>query len=147
MSDTMKMDELRDNGLVVSESNIELKLRKLNTGDIFNAARMIKRLEIKEELKSLIGRFSTKTDQEKEGIPDESADEKGKLEVGVDFIFSLMEILTNESAENEFYRFLANPLGVSEQQVKELEIEILAEAVMKIADIERWKHFLSQAVR
>ena len=150
----LQTDELLDDGIAIRESGIELNLRKLNTGDIFRAARMVKRLGIKEDLKKLLSKFSNSDSSE---LPQDSSihvvradyekKEKNKMEIGIDFIFSLLEILTNEKAEHELYQFISGPLGITDQQVEELEIESLADALLKIADIEYWKYFLSRAAR
>ena len=144
----LQTNELLDDGIAIRESGIELNLRKLNTGDIFRAARMVKRLGIKEDLKKLLSKFSN-SDSSK--LPQDSSDdekiEKNKMEIGIDFIFSVFEILTNEKSEHELYQFISGPLGITDQQVEELEVESLAEALLKIADIEYWKYFLSRAAR
>lgn len=136
-------DVLQADGLEIQESNIQLNLRKLNTGDIFSAARMVKRLGIKEELKTLVADFSGQdASEDKENSP-----ERSKTEVGIDICFSILEIFTNENAELELYQFLSAPLGISAYEVGCLELERIAEALMKIADIERWKDFLSRVAR
>lgn len=135
-------------GLEVEESNISLNLRKLNTTDIFAAARMVKRLSIKEELKALVADLTVQGESaEVESEKEEETSEKSKMEIGIDIFFSVLEIFTNENAEQELYQFLSGPLGISAYEVGSLELERIAEALMKIADIERWKDFLSRVAR
>lgn len=110
-------------------------MRKLNLGDVFKCARMIKRLEIKEEVKHLLTKISKKSEEE----------DKDATAVGVEFVFDLLEIFTTEEAEKELYAFISGPLDVSEQEVRAYDLDKFATAILDIASVESWKIFFSRA--
>lgn len=106
-------------------------MRKLQTSDVFELARLIKRAGIKDELKDV----ALKANKE---------DIEG---TGFDLIFGVVEKLTEQKVEDDLYKFLSGPLEESPEEVKVMDPLELVEKIMRIADMEKWKAFLKLAVR
>lgn len=104
-------------------------MRNLQTRDFFKAARLIKKLGIKDKIK----KFSLEvgTNQKPE-------------EVGFDFLFMLLGECADSAAEKEIYSFLAGPLEVEPEVVEKMDFLELIQEIMKVADVERWKSFFTQ---
>lgn len=109
-------------------------MRKLNLSDVFKFARMVKSLELKEEVKAMLTKFSKRAEQE----------EADPTAAGVDFVFDLLEIFTTDEAEREFYGFISGPLEVSPKEAQEYAFVEFASAVVEIASIKDWKVFFKQ---
>lgn len=107
-------------------------MRQLNTGDLFKAARLIRKMGIKEDLKKFA-----------EGI---NADQKQE-EVGIDLLILIFERATDESSEQLIYEFLSGPFEVTPDVVKEMELFTLVESLFEVADIEKWKGFFQGVLR
>ena len=107
-------------------------MRQLNTGDLFKAARLIRKIGIKEDLKTFA-----------EGI---KADQKQE-EVGFDLLMLIFERATDETSEKLIYEFLSGPFEVTLDEVKEMELFALVESLFQVADVEKWKGFFQGALR
>lgn len=107
-------------------------MRQLNTSDLFKAARLIRKMGIKEDLKKFA-----------EGI---NADQNQE-EVGIDMLMLIFERATDETAEQLIYEFLAGPFEVAPHEVKEMELFKMVESLFKVADVEKWKGFFKGVLR
>ena len=107
-------------------------MRQLNTSDLFEAARLIRKMGIKEELKKFA-----------EGI---NADQNQE-EVGIDMLMLIFERATDEISEQLIYEFLAGPFEVAPHEVKEMELFTMVESLFKVADVEKWKGFFKGVLR
>lgn len=107
-------------------------MRKLETRDVFAFARLIKQVHLKEELKTLFSQQS------------ESRDE---LEVGLNLLLSLIELFAEKEAEQLFYEFLSGPFELSPEEVSSMELFELIAKVKEIAEWDKWRHFLTLAIR
>lgn len=107
-------------------------MRQLNTGDLFKAARLIRKMGIKEDLKVFA-----------EGI---NSDQKQE-EVGIDLLMLIFERATDEASEQLIYEFLAGPFETTADGVKEMELFTMVENLFKVADIEKWKGFFRGVLR
>ena len=107
-------------------------MRQLNTSDLFKAARLIRKMGIKEDLKKFA-----------EGI---NADQNQE-EVGIDMLMLIFERATDETSEQLIYEFLAGPFEVAPHEVKEMELFTMVESLFKVADIEKWKGFFQGVLR
>ena len=104
-------------------------MRKLNAGDLFKAARMIKRMGIKEDLKN----FSENLDKD--------ATQEG---VGFDLLMLIMEKATEEGTEKLIYEFLAGPFMKTPDEVENMDLFEMVETLFKVADVEKWKGALQK---
>lgn len=107
-------------------------MRDLQTSDVFALARLIKLLELKEELKVLAV----------------NAEEETNLKsLGFDVLFTLINKASEKNCEKAFYDFLAGPFELEPKHIASMDPIQLLENVTKIASIDRWKSFLQLAVR
>ncbi len=105
-------------------------MRNLQTRDIFAAARLIKDLKLKDTIKELTTQV------------DKGQDVK---DIGIDMAMGVFEKCTDKESEKRVYEFLAGPLEVTAEEVEKMDLVEIIENITKIADIEKWKLFLSQA--
>ena len=106
-------------------------MRSLNTRDLFKAIRVVKETGIKEAFKSNIGDFKNKSEKE----------------IGIDLIFTVLESATEKNTEEQIYDFLSGPLEIKKEEVGNLDPIELADKILEIANIEKWKDFLSRAAQ
>ena len=107
-------------------------MRKLNTSDLFAAMRMIKKCKLKDTIKETILTIDKKQDVEATGF---------------DLIFGIIEAMSEENCEKEFYNFLSKPFEMTPQEVEKLEIDNLINGIKEIADLENWKSFFTQVLK
>lgn len=104
-------------------------MRKLQTSDIFNTLRLIKKVDLKEELKPVIKM---------------AADKELKIEdVGITGILSVIEILTEKKAEQGMYEILAGPFEMTAKEVEKLELDELVINIETLAKENNLKRFFS----
>lgn len=103
-------------------------MRNLQTKDIFSMSRLIMSLNLKEELKKI--------------TVDKNSDINS---VGYEVFFTVLGKCTDESAEKKVYEFLSGPLEVKTEEVASMDPLDLAEKVMEVASMDKWKLFLSKA--
>lgn len=115
------------------------EIRKLNTGDLFEFMRMVKRTGVKEELKK-----ATKGEKNEK---DPLNNEKAQIETGMDLAFSIFEIFSNEKSEDEIFKFLARPFQCTPKDVQENDLTDTVEKILEIADIQKWKSFFKLATQ
>lgn len=126
-------------------------MRNLNTSDVFEFARMIKDLGLKEEIKEIsvkataaLNNQSLKTQENEEA----GSEQTNMLEnVGMDMFLGLLEKLTEKKSESAFYKFLSGPFEIEPEAVGKLDPLELIEGLTKMADVQRWKGFLKLAIR
>lgn len=107
-------------------------MRKLNTGDLFKAARMIKKMGIKEDLE----KFAEKLD--------ENATQEG---AGVDLIMLILEKATENETERLIYEFLSGPFETKAEDVEKMDLFEMVETLFTVADVEKWKGLFQKALR
>lgn len=110
-------------------------MRKLQTRDIFELARVVKKVDLKEELKEI----AIKTNKDNEGADEYS--------LGFDFIFGVIEKFIEKESENAIYEFLSGPFECTPEEVEKIDPFDLVQGIFEIASIEKWKSFLKLAVR
>ena len=94
-------------------------MRKLQTSDIFNALRLIKKANLKEEIKPIL-----------------KMAESGELkveEVGINGVLSFIEILSEKKAEQGIYELLAGPFEMKPKEVEQMDLITLAEHLETLA--------------
>lgn len=141
-------------------------VRKLNTSDLFEFMRMVKRTGVKEELKKIAKNIPKKeklpklevvkltVDTEKAvgidpNVTAELVEEKKSIqaEVGIELAFSIMEIFSNKNAEDEIYKFLARPFQCESKDVAENDLMDTIEKLKDVADAGKWASFFKLATQ
>ena len=110
-------------------------MRKLETRDMFELARTVKKIGIKEELKNIAKEIN------------EKGKELDTYEAGFDLVLSVIEKFSEKNSEQAFYEFLSGPFEVDPKEVETMEIIDLIEGIFEMASIDKWKSFLKIAVR
>ncbi len=107
-------------------------MRNLNFGDMFQLARIIKKLKIKDELKDITSNITEKSN---------------KMEIGIDLMYVIFDKATEKQAEQEIYKFLSRPFEVKPEEVEKMDLFEVVENFSKVANLEEWKVFLKQAAK
>lgn len=111
-------------------------MRDLKSTDLFAALRVVREVGVKDELKSFAQRISGK----------EIGEEKQR-EIGTEFLFGLLGNAGSEKAEKAIYEFLAGPLEISVQDLREMGPIEFGQKIIEFVDsvdIEAWKAFFTQ---
>lgn len=113
-------------------------MRKINTGDAFKAARLIKHSGLKDLFLEL---YTTKA-------MDEATDKEKELatkRMGIDFVFSLLDALAEAKVEKSFYELIE---GITEKQnIEEQPIEETIEDLQIIWKENDMKSFFTSVLR
>lgn len=107
-------------------------MRNLNTGDLFKAARMIKEMGIKEELKA----FAENLD-----------DNVNQKDAGIDLLMLIFSKVTETKSEKLIYKFLAGPFEMEVEEVEKMDLFEMIETLFTVADVEKWKGLFQKALR
>jgi len=113
-------------------------MRSLQTRDLFNAVRLVKEIGIREEIKNVALKVNV-NDENKEKINIE--------EIGIDLIFSIFDRAVEKNVEEKIYEFLAGPFECEVNDIAKMDPLELLERITKVADIKKWKDFLSKAAQ
>jgi|GEM_PF-2639094 hypothetical protein len=131
-------------------------VRKLNTADLFEFMRMVKRTGVKDELKKVAKSMPKKEKKPQLKVVEESDDNSPELivkeapsqaEVGIDLAFSVMEIFANKKAEEEIYAFIARPFQCAPEEVAENDLMDTIEKLKDVADAQKWASFFKSATQ
>lgn len=109
-------------------------MRKLNGHDVFMALRVMKKIEIKEELVELAKAINDK------------GSNLTQTTLGAKLILSVLANCGDEAAEKAFFEFLAGPLETTSETLAEMELaELFAqvEELIQSIDVEEWKAFFT----
>ena len=106
-------------------------MRKINTGDIFKAARLIKVANLKDRIIEI---YKEKQDKDIEAV-------------GLDIIFTLIESCSNKEVENIFYEFLSGILETEINSLKEMELKNLINNLQRIAKDNDLTYFFKLATQ
>lgn len=104
-------------------------MRKLKTTDVFEALRLIRKANIREELIPIVKQAAGS------GLAVE--------EVGIDGLLGVIEVLAEKKAERAMYDFLAGPFEISADQVADLSLDELVEKLSELAKENDLKNFIS----
>lgn len=110
-------------------------MKKLTGKDLINAARLVKRLEVSDEITRLATSVQNGTFK------------KNQEQIGVQLVFTVVGNLGTEDAEKCLWEFLANPFEMKPEEVAELELIELGkkvEELISLEDPEEWKSFFRQ---
>lgn len=104
-------------------------MRKLRTSDIFSACRLLNAIGVREEIRNVAMQA------------EESKTKKVKIDMGFDLLFGILEKATEENAETEIYKFIANLFECEWEKVRDMDPIELVKDLEKVANIEEWKNF------
>ncbi len=130
-------------------------VRKLNTADLFEFMRMVKRTGVKDEIKKLAKNMPkkekppklTEVGDEVAETPEVVQEKPSQAEVGIDLAFSVMEIFSNKKAEDEIYKFIARPFQCTPEEVAENDLMDTIENLKEVADAQKWASFFKSAIQ
>lgn len=111
-------------------------MRKLKTTDVFTALRIIKKANIREELKPVMLSVAEKVAN---GTADVS-------DIGLDGVLAVLEALSEKGAEQGIYEFLAGPFECTPKKVADMELALLIKNLQELAeenDLASFFHSLS----
>ena len=104
-------------------------MRKLNTGDLFKMAKLIKSPKVNEEIEHLISEAK------------EVSTEDGKKELGVKLFNVLIMGCGNENVDEKFYDLIAGITSKTSKEIEDMELETLfgiCKQIVKNNDIARF---------
>lgn len=107
-------------------------MRKLQTKDVFAAMRIIKKANMREEIKPFIKLAS-----------------EGSInieDIGIEGILGLIETFVEKNAENAIYEVLAGPFEVKPDEVASMELNTLKENLEALAKENNLKVFFTSLV-
>ena len=116
-------------------------MRNLQTRDMFNAVRLIKNLNLKEDIRGIILNAANKEDS------CEDKNNKNNMNIGVDLLFVILDKSCEKNTEEKVYEFLSGPFECTSEEVAKLDPIDLIDNLSKVANVEKWKAFLSKAVQ
>lgn len=114
-------------------------MRNLITSDLFAALRIVKEVDVKEEIKRLSA-----------AIQNDKVSKQTQTEIGMELIFSLLANCGTERAEKAFYAFLSGVMEIDEDALKNMELTEFADKVKEMVeaiDIDHWKGFFHSLVQ
>ena len=103
-------------------------MRKANTSDLFNVARLINSLNLKDDL------FNAQNGSE------------DVERIGFDCIFNIFEKATTKQAEEQIYECLANPFEMKPEEVGQLDITTLIDDFTQCFDLTTLINFIKRAI-
>ena len=107
-------------------------MRKLETSDVFAAARLMKKFGLKEKFKEAAEKADSARDI---------------FDKGYDFIWDLFDTATEQQSEKDIYTFLAGPLEMTPEEVSHLHLDKLLESLQQMAAENNLVGFFKSAAR
>lgn len=107
-------------------------MRKLETSDVFAACRLMKKLGLKEKLKT---------------IAEEANEVKDVFDKGYDLLWSIFDTATEQNGEKDIYAFLSGPLEMTPEEVSHLHLDELLESLKQMAVENNLLGFFKSAAR
>ena len=90
-------------------------MRKLQTADVFNAMRMIKKANLKEEIKPYLMMAAS--------------GEVNVEEVGIEGVLGLIETMSEQKIESAIYEVLAGPFEMTADEVAKMDLDKMIECL------------------
>ena len=109
--------------------------RKLEFGDVFEGARLVERIGIREEVIEVAKRA------------EESKTKKVQIDMGFDLFFGIMSKAITREAEQEIYKFLSNIFECKPEEVKKMDPLAVFETLKEVASIEEWANFFKSVAK
>ena len=110
-------------------------MRNLETHDVFAAARLLKKIGVREEIKAVA----------KEA--EEKKNKRVQFDMGFDLMFGILEKATEENAEIEIYKFIAELFECEWEEVRRMKPIELFKKLEQVANIEEWKSFFEYVAK
>ena len=110
-------------------------MRNLETHDVFAAARLLKKIGVREEIKAVA----------KEA--EENKNKRVQFDMGFDLMFGILEKATEENAEIEIYKFIAELFECEWEEVRRMKPIELFKKLEQVANIEEWKSFFEYVAK
>lgn len=107
-------------------------MRNLKTTDIFSLCRLLNKIGIREEIREV-----AKQAEETKG-------NKIRFDMGFDLMFGIIEKATEEKAETEIYKFIADIFECEWETVRDMDPLELLEKLEEVAEFEKWKNFFKR---
>ncbi len=105
-------------------------MRKLAAKDIFTLARILREINIKEDVKRIAMTANSAKDI--------------TAEIGFDLIFSIIDKAVSENAEEKIFEFLAGVFEEDIEMIKEMPPAEFLGKIMQAASAEEWKSFFQR---
>ena len=110
-------------------------MRNLRTSDIFVAARLLKKIGVREEIIAVAK------------AAEENKNKKVKIDMGFDLMFGILEKATAENSETEVYKFIANIFECDWESVRDMDPFELFDKLEEVMDFAKWKNFFKRVAR
>ena len=107
-------------------------MRKLNMGDIFEFAKVLRKIDLKEDIKKIAK------------DADNAADVWSK---GFDLIWVLFEKACDNGVEQLLFKFFAGPFQCKWEEVRDMGPLEFAEGLKEIADADGWRVFFQSVAK
>lgn len=104
-------------------------MQKIKTADLFKAARLVQKSNMKEELKPIIKIAAS-----------ESVD---VADLGIEGMLTIIETLSQKNMEDAIYDLLSGPFEMTPEDVGNMELEELAEKLEVLAKENNLKGFFT----
>lgn len=104
-------------------------MRKLQTSDIFNTLRLIKKANLREEIKPILKMAGS--------------GEMKVEDVGIEGILGFIEILTEKKSEHAIYEILAGPFEMDPKDIEQMDLITLAENLETLAQENDLRRFFT----
>lgn len=105
-------------------------MRKLQAKDLFEFSRLVKQIGIKEELKSVCMNSNTMQDV---------------YESGFEILYGIFDKATEQQAEKKLFEFFSKVFEMPLEEVEEMDPVEFINAILQVANVEKWKSFFSAA--
>lgn len=106
-------------------------MRKLQSQDVFAAARLLKHAEVKQVLAEV-------------ALKKPAELKKDLRKVGFDILIDMIANISKPEAEKAFYEFLSGPLELKPEEIKKMDLLELINMIkefISFIDSEEWKGF------
>ncbi len=105
-------------------------MRKANIHDLFNASRLLNKLDLKDEVFKIQSTINSDSNEER---------------IGFDFVLNVFEKASGNEMENEIYKVLSGPFEMTEEEVAKMEIAEFCKSTLKCFNLETLLNFISRA--
>lgn len=112
-------------------------MRKLNTADVFAAARVIRASGMRDQLLPII----QKAAEETKAAEDKKAMDAILSRIGINGFLTVLEALAERKSEAAIYEVLAGPMECSAEDVEDMPLEDLIPMLRQIAEENQLKDF------
>ncbi|UZW12557.1 hypothetical protein OSC52_11895 [Clostridium pasteurianum] len=111
-------------------------MRKLKTSDLFSLSRILKKMDIKDEIKSLAKDITSLSEEEKIKISQE-------LQVNLSILF--IENIGN--AESDVYKLFASLTDKTAKEIEDMDLDKFFKLIQELFNQEGFENFLSRALK